>query len=297
VQLERQVVLDREFDPSSPTPVAEAQTYWLFDFIGSIQNLPERGRGLVLRSLFPEKRARVGVLRLHGDGSSTMPSEDPADGLVEGREVSHDDSGLVRERVELDVAAAEVCPGKIREEEFGARRVHVAFPPKVVDLHVIEAGDISKEAKALTWTAKDRELRLGRFDSVWSQLWYSVDMLRDEPHGIAVAGELRCLPGLAHPLEALAQPTRARIQQALDRERIGSGDKQVMGRVVSEELHENIGSLVDPRMFWPQVLVRVDKREGLDVKCEIASRERSLGSGTVDPELPQTDERSGGGNP
>src|SRR5206468_3641462 len=99
----------------------------------------------------------------------------------------------------------EIFPGDVVEKEVRPRRVRQAGRLEVVDLHVVEPRHVTEQPQTLTRATQRRKGYLCRFEPVDRQLLEPVDLARDQPHRLAVAGELDRLPGGPNRQEARTQ--------------------------------------------------------------------------------------------
>src|SRR5262245_20085125 len=148
VKLERQVVLDGKLDAARPAPVAQGKSGRLLLATGKSGG--ECACRLRLRPLLPTEGARVRVLSLDGDREGRVALKDRGQRLAQIVEPSNLDTGLLLDLLDLDVTAGEGGPGEVVQKEVRTGRIRLARPLKVIDLDVIEAGDLAQQPQPLT---------------------------------------------------------------------------------------------------------------------------------------------------
>ena len=203
----------------------------------------------------------------------------------------HLDAGLLPDVLDLHVATGEARPGEIVEEEVRTGVVGLAGPPEVVDLYVVEAGDLAQEAQSLARLPQLLQLSLCRLQTLGGDRLKVVDLAGDQANRLAVSRELCCLPRLADTREAGLDIAHRWVEQALERLLRGTGNLKVARDVVHEEVLEDVGvgvapsplagllhPLDEPRVvarpliLRKEMLVRVDKGERADLNCEVGLR-------------------------
>jgi hypothetical protein len=220
------------------------------------------------------------VLRFDRDRTGRVPLEDRRHRVAQLAERRNDDAGLLLDLLHFHVAAREVRPGKVVEEEVRPGLIRVARPAEIVDLHVIEIGHLAQQAEPLARLPKLLQLPLRSLEALGRERVETVDLAGDQPNRFTVACVLRCLPGVADPREARLQVAGGRVEESLDRLLRGAGNLQITRHVVQEQILEDVGTVVAPSrlavlprlldelrvvarplILGKQVLVGVDKRE------------------------------------
>ncbi|HJU36105.1 MAG TPA: hypothetical protein VJ716_01645 [Gaiellaceae bacterium] len=191
----------------------------------------------------------------------------------------------------MHVAVGEVRPREVVEEEVGPRLVRLARPAEVVDLHVIETGDLAQQPQPLAWPAQVRELPLRSLEPLGRDRIEAVNLARDQPNSLTVARVLRCLPRVTNACETELDVAGGRIEQPPHRLLRGARNLEIAPHVVEEEILEDVGAVVTPArlapllhpldqlcvaacpvIFRPEVLVRVHEPKRFDLLTELGPR-------------------------
>jgi hypothetical protein len=197
------------------------------------------------------------MLRLDGDRTRPVALEHSADHsaqLVDARNVEA-----------CHVPAGQLLPGDVVEKEVRPRRIRQAGRLEVVDLHMVEPRHLAKQPQTLTRAPQRRKGYLCRFEPLDRQLLEPVDLARDQPHRLAVAGEPDRLPGVPNRQEARTQVARRRVEKPLDRVWRSPCNEQIARRVIAEQILKDVGAVADPAILFVEMLVRVDERQRLDL--------------------------------
>jgi hypothetical protein len=145
---------------------------------------------------------------------------------------------------------------------------------------VIETSDVAQQTQALAGPPKFLQPLLRSLQAARRDRSEVIDLPRNQPNGLTVAGVLRRLPGSADPREASLEVARRRIEQPLNRVLRRTGNLQIARHVVHKEVLKDVGTSVAPPRFAvlfdlldqlrvvssplilrEQVFVRVHKRE------------------------------------
>ena len=270
VDLERQIVLDRQLDAARPAPVPQAEPGVEVDLVLGTAEHRVQGSGRVrVAALDPVQGARVRVLGLDRDRARRVPGEDRLHGAPERRQVGDLDAGLRVDGLGIDVAAAEAEPGQVVQEEVESGGVRRALPEAVVGLHLVEVGHVVQQAVALTRRAQIGGPALSGCQTAGGQLVQAVGVPGDQADRLAVAGELRCPPSSLDPPKPAGDVRIGAVEEALHGLLGGAGGPQVGPHVVAEQVLQDVGAVVHPSRLPLHVLVGVDQRRLLDVTRQI----------------------------
>ena len=162
---------------------------------------------------------------------------------------------------------------------------------KVVDLHVVETGDLAQQPEPLARLPQLLQLPLRPFEALRRERVEAIHLAGNQPNRLTVAGELRRLPRLADAREAGLDIASRRVEELRDRLPTGTRNLQIARHVVHEEILEDVGTGVAPSrlaslphtldqprvvarplILGKQMLVRVHKGKRADLKTKIGLR-------------------------
>ena len=148
VDLERQVVGDGLLDAACHTPVAQAESLTLAQFLPT--EVPqERTLGISVGALLPQQGRCVGVLCFDGDRERPVLCKQRRDRAAQAVDALDGYADLIVQRRRLDLAPAEAGPRQVGEEEVRAGGIGRARLEVIVDLHMVKVGDVAEQAQPL----------------------------------------------------------------------------------------------------------------------------------------------------
>ena len=201
------------------------------------------------------------------------------------------DTRLLLKLLRFHVAIREVRPREVVEEEVRPRLIRLARPAEVIDLHMIETGDLAQQPQPLAWLAQLLELPLRGLEPLSRNRVKAINLACDQPNRLTVARVLSCLPGITNACETGLDVAGGRIEQPPSRLLRGTRNLEIAPHVVEKEILEDVGTVVTPArlvpllhpldqlcvvarpmIFRPQMLVRIHETKRLDLMTEVGLR-------------------------
>ena len=270
VNLEREIVFNGKFHAARPAPIAEAEARRFVNFrCIARQHSVECLRRLVIAAFNPIERAVIGVLRFHGNGERRVFGENRLHATLQRTEVGDINACLGVDSTRVDLSIAKRRPRQIVEEKIEARCIGRTRPTEIVGLDVVQIGDIVEDAVTFAWASESLYLILGGGESMGSEFIEPIDMLGDDAHGFAVAGELCCLPCVTDAIKPFGDILR-RVHQVPHRFGRGTCRVEISGDVVTEQVLQNIRAIFYPVVLAAHVFMCINETDSLNVMRQIS---------------------------
>lgn len=268
VDFERQLVFDGQLSAPRPAPVAQKQPARLVEF-RALQQALEDALGVGVGALFPAQGAVVRVLGLDRYRMGAVLGEEGFHALLEASQAGDGHAGLSLQGRGVNLAVAKAGPRQVVEEKVHAGLVGRAGPRKVVGLHVVEPAYLAEQFVPPAGPTPSSELFLRLVQLVPAKIGHAIHVVRQDAHGLAVAGEADGRKGRADAVKARAQVwVRSVVELVQALARRTSGD-QVGGDVVAKKVLQNVRAVFGPVALLAQVFVRIDKQRVGDVLAQV----------------------------
>ena len=156
------------------------------------------------------------------------------------------------------MAVAKGGPRQVVEKEVHTGLVGQTGPREVIGLHVIQPAYLAEQLVPPAGLTPSTELFLRLVQLVAAKIGHTIDLVREDAHGLAVASEANSRKGRADAVKACSQVRIRGVVELLQVFAGSAGGDQVGGHVVAKKVLQNVRAVLDPVALLAQVLVRVD---------------------------------------
>ena len=143
VNLEREIVFNREFNASRPTPIAEAEPRCFVNrFRRFCEHSVQRSSRLSIAPFRPVERSVVSMLRFYSDRTRGVFGKDRIHRGLEGSEVVDVNARFSVDSTRIHLSVTECRPREIVEEKIGTGGIRGTLPTEIICLNMVKIRDV-----------------------------------------------------------------------------------------------------------------------------------------------------------